>query len=307
MRSPATKVFVGLILLFSAACKALRMYQAALAVSESAQDPGADVDEDVGLAYIMLIIGRTPPLALWTVVTSPFVEPALVPFLISVVMLATGGRICEATWSTGAYVRFAVILIWLPMIVQAVVYTSISKYLPNPVVICGSNGLIAGITVALKQLLPGHTIVLFHNRVRVQLQWVPLIFMLTVLLLQLAGIEENLQAYSMGFVLGWVYLRFFQKLPQSPYSGDASDAFAFSQFFPSPFRTVIDKAVGPLYNTMCSLGLLPQHSAQDIDSANQRYVTRLNGTLLPLSSSPRTTTERRNLMLKALDRRKPLA
>lgn len=263
------------------------------AEGELEKGPRPEVD-----AYLLkLVLGKTPPWALWTLLTTSLIETQLVPFLIVLVLVCTGGRYCEKMWSTKSYATFVLVMLTGTTFVQTVLW----KLLANPpIVICGANGLLAGIVVALRQMIPGHTIIFFRNRVRIQIKWLPLSFLILVTILQTLGLEENVGAYYLGFISSWYYLR-YHHVVDGIGSGDASDSLSFANFFPNPLATWIEPVLDRIYYLLSSrLHIIREFSIEEINEGNQRYAARLSGALLPIKGA-RITTERRKMMLRAID------
>lgn len=94
----------------------------------------------------------------------------------------------------------------------------------------GMAGYIAGLSVAVKQIMPDH--VLLHTRTplgKVSNRHVPLLLFLTALLLYLCHLLEGLYTTMIGcgIAVSWVYLRFYQ-VHSNGTRGDMAETFAFS-------------------------------------------------------------------------------
>lgn len=109
-----------------------------------------------------------------------------------------------------------------------------------------------------------------------------------------------------GFIVSWVYLRFYKAaLPDLETSqpaslrGDASETFAFAEFFPDPVKPVIAALSNQVYDVLVSLKICTPFSQADVSaSRGDTYVQR------GAPGGARAEAERRRaLALKALDQR----
>lgn len=250
--------------------------------------------------YLVLVIGQTPWYAIWTLATTNLVEVDFIPLVIVLIVVATGGRYCEKIWTSRNYMRLIVVSLVASTFLETVLWSCVAEL---PLLVCGANSLLAGIVVALKQMVPSHTIVLLRNRVRLQIRWLPLSFLVLVTLLSLIGWEHNVCAYYLGFVGSWFFLRYYYETEGIGY-GDASDAFSFANFFPGVLSRSIQAPANKIYEFLAvRLGVIRRFTPEEIEEANQRYSARLAGTLLPKhGNGARVTNERRRVMLQALER-----
>ncbi|KXZ48357.1 hypothetical protein GPECTOR_28g764 [Gonium pectorale] len=104
----------------------------------------------------------------------------------------------------------------------------------------GFHGMLAGLVVAVKQVMPEHEARLF-GVVKITFKYLPLMFLTTTVGLA-AGLKQYMEVPFLvfGTYVAWVYLRFFQQQPDSQHWGDSSDDFKFSGFFPSFLAPLID-------------------------------------------------------------------
>lgn len=287
---PVTRSFIFLVLALSLYCMAFRWWNA----------PADDASPAGYPHYLVLVIGRTPWWAIWTLATTNLVEVQFVPLVIVLAVVATGGRYCEKIWSSRSYLRLIVVSLIASTFIETVLWSCVAEL---PLLVCGANSLLAGILVALKQMVPSHTIILLRNRVRLQIRWLPLSFLVLVTALSAVGLEHNVCAYYLGFVGSWFFLRFHHETEGIGH-GDASDAFSFAQFFPGPLSRLVQVPADRIYALLAGkLGIVRQFTPEEIEDGNQRYAARLAGTLLPkYGKGARVTNERRRIMLQALDR-----
>lgn len=250
--------------------------------------------------YLIIILGRTPWWAFWTLFTAPFVQKKLIPSLIILFVIVTGGSYCERSWSTPSYLRFVIVALAGPVFLETVVGGLLWRR--GLLGVYGANGLLAGIVISLRQLIPGHRIILLRNRIRVQIKWLPSLFLVFFVVIQALGFEENAGAFYIGFVLSWVYLRYFNRNERGEI-GDASDAFSFIYMFPKPVVTVCEPLLDKVHYVLVKkLKLVKQFTQEEVQGANERYAARLSGQVLPsfTGRNARATNERRKSMLRAM-------
>jgi hypothetical protein len=114
---------------------------------------------------------------------------------------------------------------------------------------------------------------------------------------------------NLGFIVSWTYLRFYkQAFPDldtsqsSGLRGDASETFAFAEFFPDPVREPIANLSNIIYNLLVSLRICTPFSAADVSASSSSRGDSFLHRGAP--GSTRAETERRRaLALKALDQR----
>lgn len=200
--------------------------------------------------YLCLVPGRTLP-CVWNLVTAGFVttNPVLVVaeaiailFLARAVEPMYGSKeflkflfivdfsTCLATFAC-AYVAFAVSVGTQSERAGQVLYSEFS----------GFHGVVAGLLVAVKQVLPDHEFKLF-GVISLSSKWLPTLFVLIGSGVALAVKAWNYVPFLLfGFYSAWVYLRFFQQQPETNLRGDPSEDFKFSAFFPGFLHPVIDQ------------------------------------------------------------------
>jgi hypothetical protein len=109
-----------------------------------------------------------------------------------------------------------------------------------------------------------------------------------------------------GFLASWIYLRFYKPAfpdveasQPFPLRGDASETFAFSEFFPEPAKPFVAAFSNQIYSILVSLKICTPFSEADV-SASRGDTFMQRGT----PGSARAEAERRRaLALKALDQR----
>ena len=180
-------------------------------------------------------------------------------------------------------------------------------------VVAGTIPLQISFLVAFSQLVPAHTVTLFKGVLSLRVPRFPLLYIgiVTVLALTpLLTIASLLLALT-GFITSWTYLRFFKTVfpdldSSQPASmrGDASESFAFAEFFPGPVKPVVAALSDQVFGVLVAMRICTPFSAADVSAAsggNHHH-------LLQRGSGPpggvRAEAERRRaLALKALDQR----
>ena len=179
----------------------------------------------------------------------------------------------------------------------------------------------AGFLVALKQLVPEHTVSLFKGFIRCRIKHFPAIFVVANMLSgPLLGTDTAFWLSLIGFLVSWIYLRFFRISEISTSSatggdgasmkGDASDTFAFVAFFPDAVHPFLAPLCDGIYNTLVQMRLCTPFSDEAIEAGNESAASRGEG--LPSIMNARggsgggrraEAERRRALALKALDQR----
>lgn len=161
--------------------------------------------------------------------------------------------------------------------------------------------------VAFSQLVPAHTVTLFRGILSLRVPRFPLIHVLAVTLLSFTVLSAaSFFLVTSGFLVSWTYLRFYKAAfpdletsQPSSLRGDASETFAFAEFFPEPAKSVVAAFSNQVFNILVSLRICAPFSAADVsisrgESAMQRGAP----------GTARAEAERRRaLALKELDSR----
>jgi hypothetical protein len=162
--------------------------------------------------------------------------------------------------------------------------------------------------VAFSQLVPAHTVTLFRGIISLRVPRFPLLYIILITVLALTPLFTSAAFFLsiFGFLVSWTYLRFYKTAfpdletsQPSSLRGDASETFAFAEFFPDPVRGPISAFSNQIYNLLVTLRICTPFSAADVSaSRGDSYLSR------SAPSSTRAETERRRaLALKALDQR----
>lgn len=185
----------------------------------------------------------------------------------------------------------------------------------------GLVALEAGFLVALKQLVPEHTVSLFKGALRIRIKHFPALFTLANIISgPLLGTDTAFWLSLFGFLTGWIYLRFFRITEISSVNaedgevttmkGDASDTFAFVAFFPDALHPFLSPVCAAVYNSLVALKVIRPFSEEAIEAGNENAAARSEGLpgLMEGGRGPgggrRAEAERRRaIALRALDQR----
>ncbi len=162
--------------------------------------------------------------------------------------------------------------------------------------------------VAFSQLVPAHTVTLFRGILSLRVPRFPLVYMGIVTLLSLTPLLSRAAFWLalFGLLTSWTYLRFYKTVfpdldSSQPASlrGDASETFAFAEFFPSPVKPFVAALADQIFDVLVAVRICTPFSQADMSAARgDRALQR--GT----PGSARAEAERRRaIALKALDQR----
>ncbi len=190
----------------------------------------------------------------------------------------------------------------------------LQRDLANRCVKCSLTTIAGGIPlqisflIAFSQLVPAHTVTLFRGIVSLRVPRFPLLYIILITFLAFTPLLTcaSFLLATTGFLASWTYLRFYKKVfpdldTSQPMSlrGDASETFAFAEFFPDAVRGPIAAFSGAIYNMLVALRICTPFSAAEVSaSRGDSFMQR------SAPGSTRAETERRRaLALKALDQR----
>lgn len=353
---PATKASVGALVILSTSVLFLRWstYHALVTAAKGPQvqpetderpvpEPVITLFKDIAVPYITLV---TPSLSVvypWVLLTTSFVETSVLGFLISAATLALGGKYLERVWSTKELTYFLGLQSVVPVAVTALLL--VFKYIltvsseghdPQFHIVNGGTAFQLGFLVALKQLVPEHSIVLFRGAFTVKVKHLvmPVLILYTVIgAFVLKRSEIVLLAWS-GFFSSWVYLRFFRVVYVDPIlpsgsadvggdsssasskagpgktriKGDASETFALSTFFyPAPLRELVHAASRVVFHALVAIKVCSPFNQDEVEQGNLRASLRTTGRIVS-GDGRKTAAEvdaerRRAIALKVLEER----
>lgn len=296
-------------------------------------------NSEIVIPYLNLI----PQLSLiypWTFLTTTLVESNVFTLAIAAVTLYHGGRYLERAWSSKEFAKFLLITALIPntlcfgvmvtfftvtrneswtYVTQEALPLPESQQLtctyPRLTTIAGTIPLQISFLVAFSQLVPAHTVTLFRGILSLRVPRFPLVYLGLVLILSLTPLL-TLASFLLavfGLLTSWTYLRFYKTVfpdldsSQTPYSlrGDASETFAFAEFFPAPAKPLVAALGDQVFNVLVALRLCTPFSQAEVSAAGGN-----SGGYHPYShrnaapGSARAEAERRRaLALRALDQK----
>lgn len=301
--------------------------------------PTLPVFHDIVVPYISLI----PSLSIiypWVLMTTSFVETSAIGFVATFLTLIYGGRYCERVWSSKELAKFLLIVgigsnvaAWLTALLQYTFANTIPTHFVyvkkddtletspqtlEPVssefyLLQAVNGGIAfqlAFLVALKQLVPEHSIVLFRGlfSLKVKHLVMPALFIYTLIGVFYYYDFPFVSQIWAGFFVSWIYLRFYRytyidpilpldssssassssvnsngvSMKSSPgktrIRGDASEVFSLANFFyPALIRDLIQKISSIVFTTLVAVKVCTPFGDDEVEQSNLRASIRLNG------------------------------
>ena len=174
-----------------------------------------------------------PRFWLWTAFTHCFLEIHLWEVCIDIVTIVLCGKLLEPLWGGNEMLLFFLVVNVLVAVLSGFFYLFLYMCTFNTdllfnVHIHGLAGYISGCSVAVKQIMPDHIVI--RAPVKITNRNVPLILVLISILLYVIGAVEGSYAtmFTLGFVISWTYLRFYQPHSNGT-KGDMADGFAFAK------------------------------------------------------------------------------
>ncbi|KAI9301537.1 eukaryotic integral membrane protein-domain-containing protein [Cunninghamella echinulata] len=263
------------------------------------------------ILYHCPFIGIVPGLLIsapWTFITSIFYENTIFTFLFSFVVLLLCGKYLERIWGSRELLKFILItgiisnlITWFGLVLSF--YLSGDDTYLYKVQINGLPGVFSAFLVAFKYLIPEHRLAILGGMVSIRVKnliGVATFISIVCLIFFKAIVLYNL--VNIGWVVGWVYIRFFRV--QDGIQGDRSEAFALVTFFPEFLHPIIRFISNIVFNIFVKLRIIPStnHRSNTYDLEGQLGRNNNSGSSLP--GSARAEAERRRaLALKALDMR----
>ncbi|KYK55720.1 hypothetical protein DCS_07684 [Drechmeria coniospora] len=248
----------------------------------------------------------------WTFVTSTLVEGNIFTLAIAGVTLYQGGRYLERAWSSADLAKFLALVSVVPNLltfsVMFLLFTLTRNESWTLTVISGTVPIQISFLVAFSQLVPAHTVTLFRGILSLRVPRFPLVYVGIVAVLSLTPLLSRAAFWLavFGFLTSWTYLRFYKSVfpdldtsQPAALRGDASETFAFAEFFPAPVKPFVATFADHVFDVLVAVRLCTPFSPADMSSSRgDRLLQR--GT----PGSARAEAERRRaIALKALDQR----
>nr|GME00894.1 rhomboid-like protein 19 [Ipomoea batatas] len=238
---------------------------------------------------------RTIPFA-WNLITAGYVEQSIYGVVVSTVGLLFIGKMLQPIWGAKEFLMFIFIVNFLTAVcvfITAISFYYVTReesylYLP----ISGFQGVLYGLLVGVKQIMPDQELPFLKLRAK----WLPTLALLVSIAISFFTVDSvsYLPTLVFGTYIGWVYLRYWQRKPETKLKGDPSDEFAFSTFFPEFLRPVIDPIAAIFDRMLCG---------KRSEASNEETGYTLGvATLLP-GSDPIEASRRRERGARALEER----
>ncbi|KAF0761524.1 transmembrane protein 115 [Aphis craccivora] len=201
-----------------------------------------------------------PSFWLWTPFTFCFFETHLWQVLLDIAMVAVCGKLIEPLWGElQVLVFFAIVNVGVAL-ACAVFYYILYMCTWDPellfsVHVRGLAGYLAGVTVAVKQIMPDST-VLDTPAGRITNRNVPLYTIFIALVLWFIGFVDGTKPTMVisGVLMSWTYLRFYQRHTNGT-RGDMADNFTFASFFPVIVQPPISVLSNSVYSIFVKAGI----------------------------------------------------
>ncbi|KAM9881177.1 Rhomboid-like protein 19 [Verticillium dahliae] len=318
---PVTRVALGALAIQSFLSAAIRYRQ-------------WTANSEIVIPYLTLI----PQLSLiypWTFVSTTLVESNVFTFSAAGATLYYGGRYLERAWSSAELAKFLLVSSLVPNVLTflvSMVFFTLTRnerwtYVATPILtsclirkltlstsslmtIAGTIPVQIAFLVAFSQLVPAHTVTLFRGILSLRVPRFPLIYIgiITLLSMTLMSVASFLLAIF-GFLVSWTYLRFYKTVfpdldasQSAGLRGDASETFAFSEFFPGPAKPFVAAAANQIFEVLVAMRVCTPFSQDSVSAARGGG----SGSFIQRGGpgGARAEAERRRaLALKTLDQR----
>ncbi|KAJ2895527.1 hypothetical protein MKZ38_006377 [Zalerion maritima] len=297
---PVTRILLSVLVLQSLLSAAIRYRQ----WSENS---------NIVIPYLNLV----PSLSIWypwTFLTTTLVESNIFTLAIAGFTIFNGGRYLERAWSSAEFAKFLVIVALIPNFLTFLALdilfsmTGAEHWALTP--IAGTIPFQISFLIAFCQLVPAHTVTLFKGILSMRVPRFPLIYLGLVMVLAMTPLLTGASFFLavFGFVTSWTYLRFYKTVfpdldssQPAALRGDASESFAFPEFFPGPAKPFVATVSNQIFDLLVAVKICTPFSPADVSAArgdNFHLQGRNHG------GSNRAEAERRRaLALKALDQR----
>ncbi|PIN11100.1 putative membrane protein [Handroanthus impetiginosus] len=246
------------------------------------------------VSYLALIPAKTIPFA-WNLITAGYIEQSIAGDVISTIGLLFIGKLLEPIWGSREFLKFIFVVNFLTSVCVFVTAISLyyittqETYLYMP--ISGFQGVLSGFLVGIKQIIPDQELAFL----KIKAKWLPSLALLVSIVVSLFTTDSAsyLPTLVFGTYIGWIYLRYWQRKPETKLRGDPSDEFAFSTFFPEFLRPIIDPIATIFERILCG---------RRSESSDQSGGYTLGGASLP-GSDPIEASRRRERGARALEER----
>ncbi|KAH8418789.1 hypothetical protein KR222_003052, partial [Zaprionus bogoriensis] len=240
---------------------------------------------------------------IWTAFTFCFIELHWWEVIVDVITVGLCGKMLEPLWGQFEMFKFFALSNFGVSLLTTIYYLFYYMVTKNPTIlfdvhIHGLAGYVAGICVAVRQIMPDHLI--FKTRYgRLTNRNVPLTVLISAIICWAIGMLDGTYPamFASGAIVSWIYLRFYQHHPNG--RGDSSESFTFVSFFPNVTQPFISLLVNPIYNCCLRAGVVKTPTPLRSVSASSLSSVSVQ---MP-GVDPHDIERRRQIALKALSER----
>ncbi|KDN49603.1 DUF1751-domain-containing protein [Tilletiaria anomala UBC 951] len=236
----------------------------------------------------------------WTLLTSGFCETSFIEAVLSLILIPLLGRYLEQIWGAVELLKFSAVVIigsniiaWALAILQFAVLRNV--YVIYGTQYHGLTGLQTGFLVGLTQMIPEHQVQIFNGRLNFHVKNLPMGYVTFSTVLCMLGFISPWILIQFGWLIGWVWLRFF-RLSESGFRGDHSETFSFVSWFPPFVHRPVTILSNFLHRIFIRLHVIQPWQYSDLE-------TGPNASHIPSGPSRAEAERRRAMALKALDQR----
>jgi len=234
-------------------------------------------------------------------VTAGLVETTVVELIFTLLFVPASLRYLERLWGSIETLKFILVVTAISNVISFVVnwlefVLFRADFLLYGMEYHGQMALQTGILVAFTQLIPEHQVQVF-GVLKVRVKRLPMAYVTLSTAMVFLGFQSPWIIIQFGWLVAWVYLRFYKKNKADGVMGDSygdrSETFAFVYWFPPFIHTPITILSNFAHSLATRFHIIPG-AGSDIES----------GSYSQLPGGPRAEAERRRaLALKALDQR----
>ncbi|XP_068157358.1 transmembrane protein 115 [Drosophila tropicalis] len=240
---------------------------------------------------------------LWTAFTFWLIELHWWEVAVDVVTVGLCGKMLEPLWGQLEMFKFFALSNFGVSLLTTIYYLFYYMVTKNPTIlfdvhIHGLAGYVAGICVAVRQIMPDHLI--FKTRYgRLTNRNVPLTVLILAIICWAIGFLDGTYPamFASGSLVSWIYLRFYQHHPNG--RGDSSESFTFASFFPNVSQSFISMLVNPIYNCCLRAGVVK--TPTPLRTISTSSLTSISVQMPGVD--PHDIERRRQIALKALSER----
>lgn len=241
-----------------------------------------------------------PNFQVWTLVTGLIVEESIINVIINVPVIILCGQHLEPLWGALELLKFIAIssvgTALMTSFVSLAAFAITNKYAFWAVRFSGMAGVVGGLTVAFKQLIPDQKLNIRWHEFRVH--DCPMLAVLAFVFLSVIRVFSYTQPImiSCGVIVGWTYLRFYQPRGKGM-RGDLSEGFAAATLLPKTLRPTASLFSEVIFRILVKAGVC-KNPVRTYDVGGPSAITiSLPGT------DPADAERRRKKALRALNER----